>query len=273
MGVNVSQHGPVERLTAGRRVFGLLPVSSHCYRIGSVLVDAGAPNQVDALGDHLDGEITDVLLTHAHEDHVGLASRLAEAGARVHAPEPVLDVLADPPELPGYRQRSWGRADPVDAEPLDEAVETPAGTFEVVSTPGHSAHHVAFHEPDEGWLFTGDAFLGERTYLRFDEDLAGELASLRRLAELPADALFPGHGSVRTQPGEALPQAIGWHERTAREARRLRSNGASVRQVRRELLGFEGPLAWFTGGEFSKANLARALLRLGAEGADPEARG
>jgi glyoxylase-like metal-dependent hydrolase (beta-lactamase superfamily II) len=262
MAVRSRRHASVEQLTAGRRVFGVLPVRSHCYRVGSVLIDGGAPNQAQALLDALDTEVTDVLLTHAHEDHVGLAACLAERGARVLAPEPVLPMLADPPGLPGYRERSWGTPRPVEAQPLDSAVETPEGRFAVVDTPGHSPHHVALVHREEGWLFTGDAFLGARDYLRFDEDLERELASLERLAELEADTLFPGHGSVREEPTESIRRSIDWHRDRAREAWALRRDGASLGAVRRELFGFEGPLAWFSGGEFSKANLARALLRL-----------
>lgn len=263
MVVQRRQHGSVERITAGRRVFGVLPVTSHCYRIGSVLVDAGPPNRASELLAELgETEISTVLLTHAHEDHVGLAAPLAQRGADVYAPEPLVPTLQDPPELPGYRDRSWGRAEPVEAQGLGEHVETPAGRFEVVPTPGHSPHHVALLHAEEGWCFTGDAFLGERAYVRFDEDLERELASMERLADRAPAVLFPGHGSVAREPKQALARTLDWHERKAAEVDELRREGRSVRSIRRELFGLEGPMYWFTGGEFSKTNLVRALLRL-----------
>lgn len=269
MAVRIRREGSVEQITTGRRLFGVLPVSSHCYRVGSVLVDAGAPNQAQALLDHVeDGEITDVLLTHAHEDHVGLAAALADQGARVLAPEPLLDTLTDPPELPGYRQRSWGRADPVEAEALGEAVDTPVGRFEVIPTPGHSPHHVSLHHAEKGWVFTGDAYLGVRADVRFDEDLGRELASLRRLRSLAPQALFPGHGSIERDPKGGLEHVLRWHSEKAQQARKLREEGRSVDSIRRELFGLEGVLRWFTGGEFSKTNLVRELLRLPPDALD-----
>lgn len=77
-----------------------------------------------------------------------------------------------------------------------------------------------------------------------------------------ARGLFPGHGSAATAAKDALARTLDWHERRAVEARELRQEGLSVRAIRRELFGLEGPLYWFTGGEFSKTNLVRALLRL-----------
>ena len=256
------ERGDVDRITAGRRVVGFAPVTSHFYRVGTVLVDAGPPNRVDDVLNVLETEITDVLLTHAHEDHVGLAAALADQGARVFAPEPTLEVLADPPSLPGYRRQSWGEAKPVDACPLESEVTTPAGTFETVPTPGHSRHHLALHHRERGWLFTGDAYLGTRDNLRFDEDLETELASLRRLREREAGRLLPGHGSIASDPEAALTDALDWYAERAREAHELRAAGGSLTSIRREMFGWEGFMRWFTGGEFSKTNLVRELLRL-----------
>lgn len=261
--------GDVERFTLGRRVLGLVPVTSHCYRVGSVLVDAGPPDRAEDLLAALDATITDVLLTHGHEDHVGAATRLAEQGARVWAPEPVLDRLADPPALPGYRRRSWGEPRPVEAQPLGEEVATPEGTFHAVPAPGHSPHHVALHHPNRGWLFAGDAYLGPRSSLRFDEDLDRELATLERLEDLEPERLFPGHGSIETEPVDALATTRTWYRTQAREARGLRAEGRSVAAIRRRLFGLEGFMRWYTGGEISKTNLVRELLRLPA---DPDPR-
>lgn len=255
-----SSKAGIERITTGRNLLGVMPTQAHCYRVGSTLIDAGAPRQADRLVEHLGDEITHVLLTHAHEDHVGAAAHLAERGARVYAPEPVLDVLRDPPELPYFRAWTWGEANPVEAEALGGRVETPDGAFEVVATPGHSPHHVALHEPDEGWVFTGDAFLGRREEHRFAEALDPMLDSLERLAKLDAQRLFPGHGRVRDEPSQALADTLDFYEDLLDRAAELRAEGHHVQGVRRELLGAEGGLTAFTGGEFSKTNLAQQLL-------------
>jgi glyoxylase-like metal-dependent hydrolase (beta-lactamase superfamily II) len=254
--------GDVERFTLGRRVLGLAPVTAHCYRLGSVLVDAGPPNRAQDLVDQLEGPITDVLLTHAHEDHVGAAARLADQGARVWAPEPLLEHLAEPPELPRYRRDSWGIPATVEARAMGGAVETPEGRFDVVATPGHSPHHVALHQRERGWVFAGDAYLGPRSSLRFDERLGEELASLERLVALEPERLFPGHGSVAEEPVDELETTRRWYRQQVREAHRLRAEGHSVSAIRRRMFGLEGFMRWYTGAEFAKTNLVRELLRL-----------
>lgn len=254
-------HGAT-RITSGRELLGLSRTVASCYRVGSTLIDAGSPNCVPAMLELLDGEITHVLLTHAHEDHVGAAAALAEQGATVLAPDTLIDALTDPPALPTYRRWSWGEPEPVHAGPLGKAVKTPDGRFEVVPTPGHSPYHVALHEPEHGWLFSGDAFLGPRTELRYAESLEDGLTSLERMRALDADVLFPGHGRVRTDVDEALTSTVQHYESLAREARTRRREGASVSRIRRELLGREGFLYWYSRGEFSKENLIRELLTL-----------
>jgi glyoxylase-like metal-dependent hydrolase (beta-lactamase superfamily II) len=89
------------------------------------------------------------------------------------------------------------------------------------------------------------------------------VASIRRLAELEAETIYPGHGSIREDAADAIETTLAWHGRMAERAVELRHEGRSMPGLRRELLGWEGPLRWFTGGEFAKAHLARGLLALG----------
>lgn len=258
--------GEVERITTGRSLLGLMPTTAHCYRIGSTLVDAGSPRQAERLlqeiGDH---DVTHVLLTHEHEDHVGAAAALAKRGARVLAPEPLLEVLESPPELPYFREMSWGGPEPVDAEPLGKSIQTPDARFEVVSTPGHSPHHVTLFETERAWVFSGDAYLGRRLEHRFAEQLGPMLSSLRALADLDPSRLFPGHGRVLDDPAPEIEATVDWYEDLVDQAAQLRAQGHHVQRVRSQLLGREGLLTLYTGGEFSKGNLARQLLRLANE--------
>lgn len=229
--------------------------------MGSTLVDAGPPKRVDELADHadLDG-IEHVVLTHHHEDHVGAAPELARRGATVHAPEPALDLLAEPPDLRFYQHRVWGRPDPVEAEPLGKVVETPDLRLEVHPTPGHCRDHVVLREPEEGWVFAGDAWVPPRPILRADEDLAGILDSLETMSALEADLLLPGHGSARDDPTEAVDELLEHLRGLGRRARELAEEGYGRRRIRRELLGWEGFITYYTGGHFSKGNLVDELL-------------
>lgn len=254
------RHGP-ERITTGKRTFGRWPVTVHCYRIGSTLIDAGSPLMVQQMLDHWQEPAIDtVLLTHHHEDHVGLAGSLAERGADVLAPEDTLPWLAEGLAMPLYRIYAWGRPETVEARPLEGKVATADGSFEVIETPGHSPEHVAFFEVDRGWLFAGDAHLGQRQELRAKEDLADYVASLERLRALDADKLFPGHGPAVEDPDAALTEAIDRFERLHEEAHALAGQGLSTQRIQHEVLGWEGFMRYFTQGDFRKRHLIEQLL-------------
>ncbi len=254
------RHGP-ERVTTGQRSLGLFPITVHCYRIGRTLIDGGSPRMTDRLLEHWrDQAIDTVLLTHHHEDHVGLAGSLADAGAQVLAPEDTLPWLAEGLAMPGYRIMVWGRPDPVEADPLGRKVTTEDGSFEVVDTPGHSPEHVAFFEVERGWLFCGDAHLGNRVELRAKEDLAEYVASLERMRELDAETLFPGHGPAVSDPDAALADAIEHFEELRQEAHTLAGQGLSRRRIQHELLGWEGVMRYLTQGDFRKRHLVEQLL-------------
>ena len=113
-----------------------------------------------------------VLLTHIHLDHAGGAGALIEAGAA----QPTLIVhqvgaphMIDPSRLMASAERIygdelawlWGAMKPVASERVravagGEKVAVGGLEVEVLYTPGHASHHVAYLLPD-GSLFTGDA--------------------------------------------------------------------------------------------------------------------
>src|SRR5213592_4039592 len=65
-------------------------------------------------------------------------------------------------------------------------------------TPGHSADHVVFTEPEAGSLFSGDAVLGRGTSFidAPDGDLTKYLSSLQRMLDRHPRTIYPGHGPV-----------------------------------------------------------------------------
>ncbi|MFJ3670994.1 MBL fold metallo-hydrolase [Streptomyces sp. NPDC090106] len=182
-----------------------------------------------------------VLITHAHNDHLGSAEHLrATYGTPVllHEAEvpharrdflhqvTVADVLRNgwrPGVLPWalHAIRSGGKTPvPVtgpEAFPKEGALDLP-GRPVPVHTPGHTDGHVAFHLPGTGALISGDALVSGHPTSRikgpqllpdmFHHERARAVASLDVLAELEGDLLLPGHGPAHRGPlGEAALQA------------------------------------------------------------------
>jgi hydroxyacylglutathione hydrolase len=140
-----------------------------------------------------------ILLTHTHWDHLGGVADLAEGtGAPVYAPERERPVLERPGDYyPGVPIRSWSPEHTLEG---GETIELAGISFEVVSVPGHSPGHLAFHA--DGSLFSGDVlFAGSvgRTDIPYaDWDVL--LESIRALVERypPETVVYSGHGPPTT---------------------------------------------------------------------------
>ncbi len=153
-------------------------------------------------------------LTHGHFDHLADHKAVADRFPGT----PVLIHKLDEPLLlnPGPQSRLFmlpfeipsGRADAY----FEDGHVVRVGSLEahVLHTPGHSPGHVAFHFASEKLLVGGDLIIGGsvgRTDLP-GADPAAFVASLRRIAALPADTrLLAGHGPPSTI-GEELASNV-----------------------------------------------------------------
>ncbi|GHB40363.1 MBL fold metallo-hydrolase [Streptomyces viridiviolaceus] len=212
------------------------------------LVDTGYPGDRRQLLESLAAvgsspeAVAAVLITHAHNDHLGSAEYLRT----VHG-TPVLMHEAEVPHARrdflhqvsvgtvlrnGWRPgvlpwavhviRSGGTARiPVASPapfPAPGALDLP-GRPVPVHTPGHTDGHCAYHLPDAGVVISGDALVSGHPTSRaagpqllpdmFHHERARTVASLDVLAGLDGDLLLPGHGPVHRGPvRDAARQAV-----------------------------------------------------------------
>lgn len=151
--------------------------------------DAGHLATVENVLRRCDATVGVIVVTHHHHDH---AEAAAAWSRRFGA-----SVAAATPQVAGPGGRVVRDGDHVRLGGLD---------LEVVATPGHTGDHVALRAPG-GALLTGDHVLGRGTSVvaHPDGDLVAYLESLRRVAGLGPDALYPGHGPELTvDPGAVL---------------------------------------------------------------------
>ena len=190
------------------------------------LVDAGtrrAPRRLLAGLAHLGAspaDVTRIIATHAHPDHVGgLSAMRGRTGASVAAHErdaayvregrgPVLDRSTLGGRL--RRHNAGSTPTPVDDELTDGQLLEVAGGLRVLHTPGHTPGHVSLlHEPT-GVLVTGDAIwnmLGRMSWsvpmLCTDAATARETAHV--LGELDYQVAAFTHGpEIRDRAREAV---------------------------------------------------------------------
>ena len=136
------------------------------------VVDPGDAGPVERwLAANPDWVLSDILVTHHHNDHVGGVERLKQlTGAKVYGPAneqiPARDAaLADGDEI------------------------TVLGlAFQVIGVPGHTLGHVAFYsaQPATPLLFSGDTLFAAGCGRMFEGTAEQMHPSLQRLAALPA---------------------------------------------------------------------------------------
>ena len=225
-----------------RRV-GAELISSYIVEDGAELslVDAGGPGdwaallrELSAMGRSL-GDVRAVLLTHAHEDHLGYAEQARQAGIppHIHAadaalargeekakrsmvgpyrPMPLISFLVE------YARRGLLRVPRIGEVTTfgDGATLDVPGAPSVVHVPGHTLGSAALLFPGHDALFSGDAI---NTYAvtsgrtgpqlsPFNRDRAQALESIGRLRDVEATYVLPGHGAVWSQGVQAALAAV-----------------------------------------------------------------
>jgi glyoxylase-like metal-dependent hydrolase (beta-lactamase superfamily II) len=207
---------------------------------------AGHPSCWDALVAGLSltahgiSEIGDLVLTHAHSDHLGLAKRIVdESGCTLWmhpAHEAFTDGALDPERIEAARRRRAleegvppdvidqyvsveeerdGALSPLPPfRELRAGVHVPSslGSWEVVETPGHTPSHVALYLPSQRILIAGD-LISRVFYPWYDygysNDPVGEhLASLAAVSQLDVAVALPGHG----RPIEDVADVLAMHQ-------------------------------------------------------------
>lgn len=208
-------------------VYRIAPGRSNCYLLVDtklVLIDTGMPRDGDAiiaavksLG-HTVEDISHILITHAHLDHIGSLAALKKSSSAQ-----VVAGVKDTAYVQGLK-KTWtmGREGfggkifktvlffmetfAFHYEPAQ--VEIPChggeiidcfGGIQVIATPGHSPGSVSFYAKEKGLVFVGDALNGTGGFalpMRFGcASYKAALRSVEQLALLDFDVCLLGHGA------------------------------------------------------------------------------
>jgi len=172
------------------------------------ILDPGPDDEthIAALLDAVRGEtVTDIFVTHTHRDHSPAVPRVkAATGATVYAEGP--HRLARPVHI-GEAGRLDASADlefSPDVALADGSVVSGNGwTIEAITTPGHTANHMAYALKEADLIFSGDHVMAWSTSIVAPPDgaMSDYMASLAKLASRSEPVYLPGHGgAVRDAP-------------------------------------------------------------------------
>ena len=188
------------------------------------LVDTGMPGEeenvirgIKKIG-RKPGEISHILITHAHMDHMGSLAALKKAsGAMVVASGKEVDYVKAVKRTWTMGREGFGgklfktalffmetfvfKYEPTDVDIPCQGGETIDcfGGIQVVASPGHSPGSLSYYQKDKKVLFTGDALSNMSGELRLPPrmgcaDYGEALKSVEGLAELDFETCLFGHG-------------------------------------------------------------------------------
>jgi glyoxylase-like metal-dependent hydrolase (beta-lactamase superfamily II) len=268
--IKVSEFGEVRRLDLARSFAGKGRYWTTAYFFDGLLIDTGCAHTAGELERYLKGhQLLKIINTHSHEDHIGgngLLQRNRE-GVTIFAHPLALEVLEKPKEkqpLQLYRKLFWGRPESSHVNPISDGAKftTENHVFRVIYTPGHSPDHLCLYEPDEGWLFTGDLFVGGKDRaLRAEYDIWQIVDSLRKIADLSLTSMFPGSARVRENPLQEIQRKIAYLEDLGGRVMELQEKGWEVGAIARRLCGGPMLLELLTLGHFSRKHLVLSYIR------------
>jgi hydroxyacylglutathione hydrolase len=152
-------------------------------------------------------EVSTIILTHYHMDHVGSAKELKDlTKAKVAEHLEDADFIAGRKPFPKPKNilfravSSFIKPAPVEVDVVLKDADR-IGNLTVIFVPGHSPGSIALYDKQRKVLFAGDI-------LRFDGakvtgapkqytwDTAKEKNSIEKISELDFDIMLPGHGEV-----------------------------------------------------------------------------
>jgi len=201
---------------------------------------------------NIDLKKTDLLITHMHMDHSGLAPFLKKQGAQTvyfsqidgdffnqtskrdsfyKTLNQILGLKSDN-SLEFGKEFGTRQIEPLEFIPLFEGNKVVLGNycFEVVDIPGHTPGHIGLYERKHKLFFSGDHILDaitpNITFWGFEQDiLATYLKSLNKVYEYEIDYLFTAHRKIIRDHKKRINELLGHHEERLQEILTILKDG------------------------------------------------
>lgn len=188
------------------------PILTNCYIVedgGKVLVIDPGDDLTMIVADIHARPVEQIVVTHAHWDHVGSLSGLADVTGA-----PVAMSAADAALVDGVANQDGHNLDRGHGAPhvdriLHDGDELTLGSkvFTVIETPGHSEGSICLYCAEDGVLFSGDTLFSGGRFGRTDFEHGSMEKMIETLStkfvDIPDDVIvYPGHEGASTMGRE-----------------------------------------------------------------------
>ncbi len=236
-----------------------------------LLIDTGSRHtQREVLQTYATYPIEQIALTHFHEDHAANAASLARHhNAPVRCGSLTAQLIEKPYHLLPYEQYWFGPIEPCSAAvgvavqgTFPDPFETAHHRFIPYPTLGHSDDHYVLLEPNEGWLFSGDFYVGNLRVFRRGENIYQQIDAARQVLTLDFDTLFCGHKPVLTGGKATIQRKIDHLQRIVDQSLEGEKQGWSEGRIMERLgLREDWFMRVFTSNDVAVTYLVRSALR------------
>ncbi|MEI3613064.1 MBL fold metallo-hydrolase [Pseudogracilibacillus sp. SO30301A] len=233
------------------------------FLIDNVLIDTGPSRKDDYLIPLFEKwEIQNVILTHHHEDHTGLANWLQHnQQVKIYMHENGIEKCKIAAKLPLYRHLFWGKREPFEATPLGKTFQTDYYTWDIIHTPGHADDHIALFNREKGWLFGGDLFVNPKpkSFFKF-ESVPEIIHSLRKVLAYDFETYICSHAGVLFEGKNAIKKKLDYLISKQQEVLFLYNKGMSPKQIRKQSFPSRHPIHYFSLFECSPMHFIHSVI-------------
>ena len=234
------------------------------YLIDGLLIDTGpAKKKMELIPLFEQWVIEEVVLTHHHEDHTGMASWIEKSkNIPIYIHETGIEYCEEVMKLPFYRKVFWGERKPFQPLALTPLFKTPNYKWNVIHTPGHAHDHIALYNREKKWMFGGDLFVQSNPKSIFAfESIPTIIDSLIKILAYDFQTYFCAHQGIIVNGRQAIEKKLAYLINVQKKVLTLHQQGMSSNKIRKELFPKKHPMHYISLFENSPKHIINSILK------------
>lgn len=240
--------------------------SVYAFIVDDLLIDTGQKhNRANVLLALENRKINKITLTHHHEDHSGnVAFLMNKWNIPAYAHPKTVEIISKGYKMSPLAKLMNGQVEKANLIPLlSTPIETQNHSLFPIYTPGHCDDHYAYHEPNKGYLFSGDLYVADKIkYFGDYESLGEQIKSLQKMIALDFDVLFCSHNPKVKHGKERLQAKLNGFIDFYGKVADLHKKGMTENQIMNEMGRVENHFYKIvTMGKFCGLQMVKSVVR------------